>query len=171
MGLPPLLVLGGVDEREVVAQAEVLQRGIDEAVLRRRGDGEGQMTLGAQGDGVLGSGLELPLRQEQGDDPVDDRHRHLRRGRAAPWIPRVPVLGHLAHEHALGAAAAVTRQRHTEVAEYLDLGLVPEDLRVDEQAVHVEDGRGEPRSSGQRSLDGVHDGRILGLDLGAERVR
>ena len=151
-GLPHCLVLGRVDEGEVVAQAEVLQRGVDEAVLRRRGHGQGQATLGAQGDGVLGSRLELPLGQEQGDDPVDDGHRHLGRGRARPRIPGVPVLGHLAHEHALGAAAAVARQRHAEVAEDLDLGLVPEDLRVDEQPVHVEDGGGEPPAAGVGSL-------------------
>ena len=82
--LAPRLVLGRVDQREVVPQAEVLQRGVDEPVLRRRGHGQRQAATGAQGDGVLRARLELAFGQEQGDDPVDDGHRHLGRRRARP---------------------------------------------------------------------------------------
>jgi hypothetical protein len=66
------------------------------------------------------------------------------------------------------------RQRHPEVAQDLDLGLVPEDLRVDEQPVHVEDGRGKPRRRGRRSAQAASAAsmastmRVLGLDLGPE---
>ena len=99
---------------------------------------------------MLGARLQGALRQDQLDHAVDDRHRHLVGGRAGPGVEAEPVLGHLVHEHALGRAAAVDGEADAEAAEYLDLGLVPEDLRIDEEPVHVEDGRGEPRLDGVR---------------------
>ena len=92
-----------------------------------------------------------------------------------PRVQPVPVLGDLVHEHALGRAAALDGEGDAEPAEDLDLGLVPEDLGVDEQPVHVEDGRGRTgpperarrwSSGGQLRLDVTHDGGVLGLDLG-----
>ena len=128
---------------------------------------------------MLRARFELSFRQEQGDDPVDDR--------SPPPLAGVgPVHGYWACQYSVTSPTNIplvlrqssTGQRHAEVAEDLDLGLVPEDLRVDEQPVHVEDGGGEPRprrasgrSSGQRSLDGVDDGRVLGLDLRAGNDR
>ena len=102
-------------------------------------------------------GLEHALGHDELDHPVDDRHRHLvgRRRGARPRVQPVPVRGDLVHEHALGRAAALDGQRDAETAEDLDLGLVPEDLGVDEQPVHVEDGRGEPRRNGVRRSQAV----------------
>jgi len=62
---------------------------------------------------------------------------------ARPRVAVVPVGDRLVHEHALGLAARLDAEGHPEVAEHLDLGLVPEGLGVDEEAVHVEDGRAE----------------------------
>ena len=63
--------------------------------------------------------------------------------------------GDLVHEHALGRAAAVDGEGNAETAQDLDLGLVPEDLGIDEEPVHVEDGRGEPRRTGVRRCQAV----------------
>ena len=118
--------------------------------MRRYSDDDatasGQVALGTQRDGVLGARLELALRKDQRDDTIDDGHGHLGRRRARPRVPGVPVLGHLTDEHALGAAAAVTRKRDAEPTEDLYFSLVPEDLRVEEQPVHVEDGRSKTSS-------------------------
>ena len=146
MRLPPLLVLGRVDEHEVLPQPEVRQRRLYEAVLRRRGHSQRQVPLGAQRNGVLGARFELALRQHERDDAIDDGHGHLGRRRRGPRVAGVPVLGHLTDEHAFGAAAAVARKRDAEPTEDLHFGFVPQDLRVEEEPVHVEDGRGEPLS-------------------------
>ena len=61
----------------------------------------------------------------------------------------------LPDEHALGCAAVPGGQRYTETAQDLDLGLVPENLGVDEEPVHVEDGRAEPRRGGNGRAQAV----------------
>ena len=157
MRLAVLLVLGRVHQLEAVAQAEVRQRGVDEAVLRRRRHRQGEAAGAAQIDGVRGSRLEHALGHDELNDPVDDRHRHLvgRRRGSRPGVQPVPVRGDLAHEHPLGRAAALDGEGDAETTEDLDLGLVPEDLGIDEEPVHVEDGRGEPRRNGVRRSQAV----------------
>ena len=76
-------------------QAEVVQRGLDQAVLRRRSHRQGPPPPGAQVDGVLGTGLEPPFGVDQLNDPVDDGDRHLVGRRARPGVQPEPVPGHL----------------------------------------------------------------------------
>ena len=96
-------------------------------------------------------GLSAPLVRISSITRSTIGHRDLGRGRARPRVQPVPVLRHLVDEHPLGRPAAVLVEGDAEaVAEDLDLGLVPEHLRVDQQPVHVEDGRVEPRRDGVR---------------------
>ena len=122
------------------------ERGVNEAVLRRRRHRQGEAAGAAQIDGVARSRLEHALGHDELNDPVDDRHRHLvrRRRGSGPGVQAVPVRGDLAHEHPLGGAAALDGEGDAQTTEDLDLGLVPEDLGIDKEPVHVEDGRGEP---------------------------
>jgi hypothetical protein len=58
------------------------------------------------------------------------------------WPRRVAVMhGYdFVDAHALGHPASIVVKGNAEVAENLELGLMPESLRIDEQAIHVEDG-------------------------------
>ena len=123
----------------------------------------------AEVDGVLGARLELALGGDELNHPVDDGHRHLvgRRCGAWPRVQPVPVRGDLVHEHALGRAAAFDGEGDAETTQDLDFGLVPEDLGVDEEPVHVEDGRGEPRRSGVRRYQAVSCASMSAMIVGS----
>ena len=61
--------------------------------------------------------------------------------RPAPGVAGVPVLDGVAEEHPLGLEATLHGQRHAVATEDVDLDVVPDGLAVDQQPVHVEDGR------------------------------
>jgi len=126
------------------------QCGFDQPVLGRRSDGEWQASSFAQVDGMHCARLQLTSLDDEVYDPVDDHDRDVLRGRSVPRKERVPVFGDFSDEHPLGRADGARGKGDAQPAEDLEFGLVPEDLRVDEQPVHIEDGRVEPRPDGVR---------------------
>ncbi len=122
-------------------QPEPAHHGVDEPTRRGGRQTQPGAPTVAEVEGVDGTGLELDGRLEASGHGIDDLGRHgLARG-AAPGIAGVPVLDGVAEEHPLGLEAPLDGEGHTVAAEDLDLDVVPDGLAVDEQAVHVEDGR------------------------------
>jgi hypothetical protein len=144
VGLAVGLFLGRVDGRELLGQAEVREDEIDQPVLRRRRDAEGEPVAAAQPDRIVDARLQHPPLDHQLADSVDHPDRHVLGRRSWPRKALVPIDGDLVDEHALGLAARLRVDRHAERSQDLDLGDLPQGFRVDEQPVHVEHGRDEP---------------------------
>ena len=59
--------------------------------------------------------------------------------RSAPGILHKPEIHDLTNEHSLGGPCAVLVEGNTQRSKDFDFGFVPENLRIDEQAIHVEE--------------------------------
>ena len=138
------LVLRRVHQVEQRSELEVREHEVDQPVLGGRRHRQRQPAGTAHLDDAAGAGLETPLGHHQRHHAVDDRHGDLVGPRTHPRRALEPVARDLAHVHALGLPARRGFDRDAEAAQHLHLGPVPEGLGVDEQAVHVEDGRREP---------------------------
>ena len=184
MGFAVLLVLGRAHHLEAPAQAEVTERGFDQPIFGRGGDG--------QRPG------RAPEHRSMASIGAGHEHAVVRTSsmtRSTMVTATSSGVGPAAHGYSPCQCAVTSLtnmplvsgsrggQRDAEIPQDLDLGVGARALPSRPGAHPCRrwppraPARGLPgsppggtvaRSSGQLSLDGGHDGRVLGLDLGPE---
>ena len=68
---------------------------------------------------------------------------HRLSARTGPGVTRIPIIDDFVDEHALCRTVFVLGDRHPEPAKNLNLGLVPQNLRIYEKSIHVEQSRAQ----------------------------
>ena len=111
---------------------------------------EGQLYVGALaavavgglhgGTGFDCTGHGLSALNDEFSNSLEHLERNLLRGWSRPGKPIEPILRDFINEHSLRRTRRCSEKWYAKCAEYLNLCFVPEGLRVNQQAIHIENG-------------------------------
>ena len=130
------LELRGLHDGETIAKAKMVETPIDQ-FERGRTRQTHRAAFAGQVNRAHGTGQEHAFALDELAHALEDLVNHCFGARRRPGILCLPMVHDLNDEHSLGRAVLFVRDRHAKSTKDLEFGLVPKDLGVNEQAIHV----------------------------------